>query len=155
MPATASTTTTGGLSEGPKAPPAGSAALRAQTASTLTADEMIYMPAEDAKTMRLYWESRVAVSFAMREVDVQISMTQVLGNLRWRLRDLHALGSFLVDFKGSQKHRVSASLHRSQLEATGGQTSGYLELSRLYVYGVYLLGPSFVLTAIRNYSYVL
>ena len=100
---------------------------------------MIYMPAEDAKTMRLYWDSRVVVSFAMREVDVQISMTQVLGGIRWRLRDLHALGSFLVDFKGSQKHRVSASLHRSQLEATGGQTSGYLELSRLSIYGLLLL----------------
>lgn len=96
---------------------------------------MIYMPAEDAKTLRLYWDSRVLVSFSMREVDVQISMTQVLGGLRLRLRDLHALGSFLFDFKGSQKHRVSASLHRSQLEAQGGQTSGYIELSRFSIYG--------------------
>ncbi|XP_077984720.1 bridge-like lipid transfer protein family member 1 [Glandiceps talaboti] len=76
----------------------------------------------------LQWETTVLFAVSLTQLDVQMNMSNVMGNTTWSTRSLKSQGRLSIDSSGYKDMKISAGLGSSSLDAKGGVIGGLTEL---------------------------
>ncbi|XP_036364401.1 transmembrane protein KIAA1109 homolog isoform X4 [Octopus sinensis] len=87
------------------------------------------------------WETLVLFAVNLSTLDVNVNMSNVMGNTTWATKDIKSQGRLSIDSFGHKNMKVTAGLGSSMLVSKGGVVGGTIDLQDLHTYFTVLEDP--------------
>ncbi|XP_053399583.1 bridge-like lipid transfer protein family member 1 isoform X2 [Mercenaria mercenaria] len=80
------------------------------------------------------WQTLVLYAVNLKQLDVNVNMSNVMGNTVWNTQDIQSQGRLSIDSTGHKDLSISAGLGGSHLDSRGGVIGGNVDLQGISTY---------------------